>query len=77
MTRSSGNKWEAAEYVAALRSLGSLSPWTMTTGQASSGDYFVSFATSEFSERVTLRSSSRQQLTSLIHLLVEHWDEIS
>ena len=68
---------EAAAYVAALRSLESRSPWTMTTGRDSSGDYFVSFVTSEFSEPVLLKSSSRRQLMLLIHLLVKHWDAMS
>ena len=66
-----------AAYADAIQSLVSHSLWTMTTGQESSGDYFVSFVISEFSERVTLKSSSKPQLTSLILLLVEHWDEMS
>src|SRR5678815_1627554 len=65
------------EFVAALQRLESRLLWTMTTGRDSSGDYFVSFVTREFSERVTLKSSSRPQLTLLIRLLDAHWDEMS
>lgn len=68
---------EDVAYVAALQKLESHSPWTMTTGQDIYGDFFVSFVTKEFSERVTLKSSSRRRLTSLILLLVEHWEEMS
>lgn len=75
MKYSRNNKVDAA-YAASLQSLENLSPWTMTTGQELSGDYFVSFVTKEFSERVTLKSSSKQQLTLLIRLLEEHWDEM-
>jgi hypothetical protein len=64
-----------AEYVAALRRLESLSPWTMTTGRDSSGDFFVSCVIREFSERVALKSSSRPLLTWLILQLVKRWEE--
>lgn len=74
--RSSGHRVVDAAYAASLQSLANHSPWTMTTGQDSLGAYFVSFVTSEFSERVTLKSSSKRQLTFLIHLLEEHWDEM-
>lgn len=71
------NREGDVEFAEALQRLESRSPWTMTTGRDSSGDYFVSFVTREFSERVTLKSLSRQQLTSLILLLDAHWDEMS
>jgi len=65
-----------AGYVGALRKLEERSPWIMITGRDSSGDFYVSFVTKEYSERVTLKSSSKQQLTLLIHLLAQHWDEM-
>jgi hypothetical protein len=77
MTPSWPSKKAGVVFVVESRSLESLSLWTMTTGRDSSGDYFASFVISEFSERVTLKCSSKPLLTSLTLLLVEHWGEMS
>lgn len=71
------NRDTDAEFADALRSLANLSQSITIMPQDLYGDYFVSFVTSESSAPVTLKSSSKPQLTLLILLLVKHWDEMS
>lgn len=75
-TESLMNKMEDAVFAGVLQRLVNLSPWIMTTGRDSSGDYYVSFVIREFLEPVTLKSSSRRLLMLQILLHVGLLEEM-